>query len=280
MQYNLSIIISHYHIDNQINPLYKTLDSITKQINTEHVEIIVADDGSKYSNDIVKNYSNKIEIKNDVRNFYNLEGESLAAFLKTQNIENKFITKWIYLPKLIPCMSKARIINQSVKLAQSNQLLFLDDDNYLVSNNSIQNLLNLFENYQFIVGQVQNKNGYLRSYNSNRVQGTPSGIKKEIFNAVDGFGEWTEKYSCGVDSDFWIKTFNYFKHNNSLKACYSNQLRTCDSYSKRWKKYTRFLKELRLKYKFYQLYNCKNYKSKKYNHSRNKILWMDNLVNE
>ena len=46
MQYNLSIIISHYHIDNQINPLYKTLDSITKQINTEHVEIIVADDGS------------------------------------------------------------------------------------------------------------------------------------------------------------------------------------------------------------------------------------------
>ena len=111
-------------------------------------------------------------------------------------------------------MSKARIINQSVKLAQSNQLLFLDDDNYLVSNNSIQNLLNLFENYQFIVGQVQNKNGYLRPYNSNRVQGTTFGVDKTIFNEINGYGEWTIKMSNGVDSDIWWKLFQYSQKNN------------------------------------------------------------------
>ena len=177
-------------------------------------------------------------------------------------------------------MSKARIANKSVQLAKSNQLLFLDDDNYLISNNSIRNILNLFENYDFIVGQIQDNNGKLRSYNSYRVQGTTIGTKKDIFNQITGFGEWTEQYSCGVDSDFWIKIFNYFQKNNHLKACYSNQIITCDSHSKRWKKYTRFLKELRLKYKFYNLYNCKNYKNGKYNLSRNKKLWMDNLINE
>ena len=55
---------------------------------------------------------------------------------------------------------------------------------------------------------------------------------------------------------------------------------TCDSYSKRWKRYTGFLKELRLKYKFYNLYNCKNYKNEKYNLSRDKKLWIENLIDE
>ena len=177
MKYNLSTIISHYCPETQINPLHKTLNSIVKQIKNDNIEIIIADDGSNYSKDIMNNYSEKIEIQNDSRCFHLLEKEKLDLFLKTQNIENKFITKWIYLPKVIKCMSKARIANQSVKLSRSNQLLFLDDDNYLISNNSIRNILNLFENYDFIVGQIQDNNGKLRSYNSYRVQGTTIGTK-------------------------------------------------------------------------------------------------------
>ena len=220
MKYNLSIIISHYHLETQTNPLHKTLDSIMEQIANDNMEIIISDDGSNYSKDIMSNYSKKIEIQNDSRSFYVLEEEKLNVFLNKQNIKNKYINKWVYLPKLIKCMSKARVANQSVELSKSNQLLFLDDDNYLISNNSIKNMLNLFENYDFIVGQIQDKNGKLRSYNSHRVQGTTIGTKKEIFNQIAGFGEWTEQYSCGVDSDFWIKIFNYFQKKKYFKACY------------------------------------------------------------
>ena len=103
-------------------------------------------------------------------------------------------------------------------------------------------------------------------------------MNKDIFLQINGFGEWTEKHSCGVDSDFWIKLYNLFQINNNLKACYSNKISTYDSFSKRWKKYTKIFKEIKLKKDFFELYGCKNYKNAKYNLSRNKTLWMDNLI--
>ena len=280
MKCNLSIIIAHYYSKNTLkeNPLIKTLASILQQQQNYEIEIIIADDGSNYSKNILKNYSKKIDIYDDIRQIYILENEKLNLFLQEKNIQNNLITKWIYLPKLISCMSKAKVLNYSVEYAQSNNLFFLDDDNYLISNNTIINLLNLFNQYNFIVGQIKDNNGRLRPYNSSRVQGSTIGIKKSIFNKVQGFGEWTEKYSCGVDSDFWIKIFNYFKQTNDLKACYSNKIKTYNSCSKRWKKYTKIFKEIKLKNEFYNLYNCKNYKNVKYNLSRNKQLWIKNLI--
>ena len=46
----------------------------------------------------------------------------------------------------------------------------------------IIDLFNLFESYDFIIGQIKDSNGRLRSYSSNRVQGTTIGIKK--FNSI------------------------------------------------------------------------------------------------
>ena len=40
------------------------------------------------------------------------------------------------------------------------------------------------------------------------------------------------------------------------------------------------LQDFRLKKEFNKLYKCKNYKNKKYNLSRNKHLWMENLIEE
>ena len=102
--------------------------------------------------------------------------------------------------------------------------------------------------------------------------------EKDVFIDVKGFSEWTEKFSCGVDSDFWIKLYNKFSINENLKACYTNKISTYDSYSKRWKKYTKFLQDFALKKEFNNLYSIKNYKSSKYNLSRNKKLWISNLI--
>ena len=69
---DLSIIIAHYlPIDNQkLNPLIKTLESINSQKNNYNIEIIIADDGSDYTNDIINNFSKKKSIKDDKRDIY------------------------------------------------------------------------------------------------------------------------------------------------------------------------------------------------------------------
>jgi len=111
------------------------------------------------------------------------------------------------------------------------------------------------------------------------VQGTTIGLKKYIFNEINGLGEWTEDFSCGIDSDLWIKLYKFYERQN-FNACYTNKISTYDSYSKRWGKYTKILGDFKLKRMFEKLYGCKNYRSKRYNLSRNKKLWIKNLINE
>jgi len=280
MKNKISIIISHYYPDTKDfkNPLLETLKSIDKEnLDNQTFEVIIADDGSHYSKSIIDNYSKKIKIQKDVRSIYLAENESLNHFLKKNLIDYDFIKKWVYLPKLKNCMSKSRVLNYAVKKSSSENLLFLDDDNYFISSHSIKHTIKLLNNYNFIVGQIKDNNGRLRKFTSNRVQGTTIAINKKILLDAGSFGEWTEEFSCGIDSDLWIKLFNHHKQ-NQLNACFTNKLSTYDSHSKRWGKYTSFFKDFRLKKKFHEMYNCKNYKSKKYNLSRDKKLWIENLT--
>ena len=279
MKYDLSIIIAHFKPtgSENINPLIKTLDIIEQQKDNYNIQIIIADDGSNYTKSIIECYSNKISV-NKNKHLYSIEKLKLDNLLLDKKIRNKLITHWVYFPKYNNSMSKARVVNHAVKFASSNNLCFLDDDNYFISNNTIENILKLLNEYSLIFGQIKDNNGRLRKYASNRVQGTTIAVKKTIIESIDGFGEWTEEFSCGVDSDLWIKLYNFFKKNRNLKACYTDEFSTFDSYSKRWKKYTKFLKEFKMRKRFNELYNCKNYKNYKYNFSRQKKLWIENLI--
>lgn len=276
MTYDLSVIIAHFKPENLFdNPLLKTINELNQQKKEYKVEVTIADDGSLYNYSFLDNCS-RIE-KIDNKNIYILENKELKDFLIEQNLKVDGITKWIHFPKINNSMNKAFITNCGVNLSQSDKLLFLDDDNYFISNNSIENLINLFNNYDVVFGQIKDNNNRFRSYESYRVQGTTIGIRKEIFNKIGGLGEWTSEFSCAVDSDFWIKLYNYYINSN-LKGCYTNQISTYDSFSKRWKKYTKFFKEIKLRKKFNKLYNCKNYKNYRSNLSRQKKLWLDNLI--
>ena len=281
MKNNLSIIIAHYYPNSSDykNPLFKTLETINNEYQlNENLEVIIADDGSSYSNSIVNDYSKKINIENDNRDIYILENEKLKSFLDENSLNYSFIKGWVYLPKLVKCMSKARVLNYAYKISQNDNLLFLDDDNYFISNDSVQNTLQLFNIYSFIVGQIKDNKGRLRPFSSNRVQGTTIAIKKNILNDIKGFSEWTEEFSCGIDSDLWIRVYNYFNSKNSIKACYTNQLSTFDSHSKRWGKFTKIFKDWHIRKKFNELYQIKNYKKAHSNHSRKKDLWIENLL--
>ena len=279
MKNDLTVIIAHYKPkDSQlINPLLKTLEEISKQKNRYNIEVIIADDGSYYSNNIIENYSQKITIENDKREIYILKNNKLDDFLNINSIQSNLISNWVYLPKIVKCMSKARVTNYAVNESNSDNILLLDDDNYFISKNSIKSIINLINNYDVVIGQIKDNNGRLRKYNSNRVQGTTIGVKKNIFLEIEGLGEWTEDFSCGVDSDLWIKLYNYYIKNN-INVCYTNQISTFDSYSKRWKKYTKIFKDIKLKKEFNKRYSCKNYKNKKYNLSRQKKIWIKNLI--
>ena len=161
MKNKLSIIIAHYFPkeSDYDNPLQKTIEEIEKQLLGNEVEIIIADDGSSYTNQIINDYTKKIEIKNDSRDIYMLEGEKLKVMLNSINLNSSIIKRWIYLPKFIKCMSKARALNYATQFTQNDNLLFLDDDNYFISDNSINNLLNLFNEYDFIIGQIKDNGG-------------------------------------------------------------------------------------------------------------------------
>ena len=276
---DLSIIIAHYCTEKE-SEHYKsfltTLSEIKKQ-SYNKIEIIIADDGSNYSKPIIEKYSKVIDVKNDARKLFILENNILQNWLQSLDIKNELISKWLYMPKLTPCMSKARLWNFAAKYAKAENLFFLDDDNYFISKNSIYSICKLFEKYKIIFGQIRDSSDRLRSYSSNRVQGTTFGLKKEVLESIDGFGDWTEKISCGIDSDLWIKLFQY-SQKNKINACYTNQVQTYDSCSKRWKKYTKLFKDMRARREFMKLYGIKNYKNVKYNQSRNKSLWIQNLT--
>ena len=209
MTYDLSIIVAHFKPENLLdNPLLKTINKINQQKKEYKVEVTISDDGSFYNHSFLDNYS-RIE-KIDNKNIYILENKELKDFLIKQNLKVDGITKWIHFPKINNSMNKAFVTNCGVSLSQSDKLLFLDDDNYFISNDSIENLINLFNNYDLVFGQIKDNNSRFRSYESYRVQGTTIGIKKEIFNKIGGLGEWTSEFSCAVDSDFWIKLYNYY----------------------------------------------------------------------
>ena len=279
MTYDLSIIVAHFKPENLLdNPLLKTINKINQQKKEYKVEVTISDDGSFYNHSFLDNYS-RIE-KIDNKSIYILENKELKDFLIKQNLKVDGITKWIHFPKINNSMNKAFVTNCGVSLSQSDKLLFLDDDNYFISSNSANNAIELFNEYDFIAGQIKDNNGRLRSFSSNRVQGTTIGMKKNILFDIGGFGEWTEEYSCGIDSDLWIKLYNYFNSNKNLKACYTNRVCTYDSHSKRWGKFTKIFKEWNIRKKFKELYDCQNYKKAYYNPSRQKNKWIKNLIDE
>ena len=275
---DLSIIIAHFNPGNHpkcIESFHKTLNSI----NTSNysIEIIVADDGSMTNKNIPK--IAKKSFDQNGKNIYHLSDEILESWKQENDFNYPIIKHWLYLPKNDQVMGKARISNAAIKQTKSDNLFFLDDDNYFISKKPIENIMNFFKNYQLIIGQIKDNNNRYRPYSSNRVQGTTFGIKKEILINAGLFGEWTESTSSGVDSDLWWKLYHYFKHHTSLKACYTSKIQTIDSCSKRWKPFIKtFFRKRQLIKAFNIQHQCPNYSSAKYNPSRIKKNWLINLV--
>ena len=277
---DLSIIIAHYDPGNHpkhLNSFHKTLSIIQKEPLKKSIEIIIADDGSVPNKDI--QFSTKTTINQNGMEIYCLSDNQLDTWKEKRGFNYSNIKHWLYLPKTRPLMAKARIANAAILKAKSKKLLFLDDDNYFISKNSITSIINLLENFQLVIGQVQDKNGHLRSFSSNRVQGTTFGIEKNTIINAGLFGEWTEEISCAVDSDIWWKLYHYFQKFPKLKACYSSEIKTLDSCSKRWKPHIKqFFRHRAARKLFHKIHGCPNYRDVNKNPSRAKSNWLVDLT--
>jgi len=277
---DLSIIIAHYDPGNHLdclNSFQKTLTEILAQKYKYKIEIIIADDGSVSNKNIIQNGAYKINESG--KNIYHLTGDKLVKWKIEKGYHYTEITHWLYLPKTDLVMSKARIGNAATSLASSENLLFLDDDNYFITENSIAVIMNLLKEYQLVIGQIQDSNGRYRIYSSKRVQGTTFAVKKEILQNTGGFGEWTETVSSGVDSDIWWKLYHYFQKNPKLKACYTSQFQTVDSCSKRWKPHIKqIFRHRAVRKEFNKIHDCPDYRNPKHNPARNKSNWLKDLT--
>ena len=70
---DLSIIIAHYCTERpskHYDSFLKTLKLIKSQTSKLDIEVIVADDGSSYSNNISEEFSSKVAINDDERYIY------------------------------------------------------------------------------------------------------------------------------------------------------------------------------------------------------------------
>ena len=277
---DLSIIIAHYDPGSHpgcLNSFQKTLTEISAQKAGYKIEIIIADDGSASNENVIQNSTSQLNESGKI--IYNLTGEKLEQWKAEKGYNYTEIRHWLYLPKTEQVMSKARIGNAATSLASSDNLLFLDDDNYFTTENSIDVIMNLLEDYQLVFGQVQDSNGRYRSYTSKRVQGTTIAVKKEVIKNAGGFGDWTEAVSSAVDSDIWWKLYQYFQKNPDLKACYTSQFQTVDSCSKRWKPHIKqFFRHRAVKKEFNKIHLCPNYRNPNDNPSRIKSNWMVDLT--
>ena len=277
---DLSIIIAHYDPGNHpdcLNSFQKTLTEISAQKAEYNIEIIIADDGSTSNEDVIQNSTSQLNESGKI--IYNLMGEKFEQWKIKREYDYPEIRHWLYLPKTKQVMSKARIGNAAVKIATSENLLFLDDDNYFISDDSIATILHLLQEYQLVFGQVQDSNGRLRPFSSNRVQGTTFAFKRDIIINAGGFGDWTEAVSSGVDSDIWWRLYQYFQKNPELKACYTSQFQTVDSCSKRWKPHIKqIFRHRAVRKEFNKINGCPDYRSPIHNPARNKTNWLEDLT--
>ncbi len=277
---DLSIIIAHYDPGNHpdcVQSFHETIKKIFEQKESFSIEIIIADDGSPPHSEILQNYSDTRSESGKL--IYHLRGSKLQKYLEQLNLPEGFISNWIYLPKEKPQMGKARLGNAAIELAKADNILFLDDDNYFISENTISVIMEILMEYHLVFGQIKDSNGRLRPFSSNRVQGTTFAVKKNIMKSCGGFGDWTEKVSSGVDSDIWWKLYHYFQKHPKLKACYTSKVQTLDSCSKRWKPHIRqLLRHRAVRREFEKIHGCPNYRSARKNPSRVKTLWMENLL--
>lgn len=277
---DLSIILAHYLPEPShpcLEAVKRTIESLEAQVSDLEVEIIVCDDGSILPEKDI-NFQAEIPLS-DGRICRDYQGEAAQAIAESRlGAKTTHLSRWLYLPRTKSVSSKARLWNLAASIAQSDKLIYFDDDNYFLNPDSLDQFHVLLDHHKLVFGQIVDSNKRPRPYSSKRVQGSTFGLQKELLNKIGGFGEWTEAVSSGIDSDLWFKLYRELKDDDPYSAVFSTEIQTFDGCSKRWKPFVgSFFRHRVVRKEFYKQNGCKDYRSVKHNPSRDKTLWIKQL---
>ena len=221
---DITVIIAHYAPEEYYRIiLKKTIQSIRRQNFNGKITIIVADDGSQWSQQLLKsNEKIKIFSKEEIQSNVVLQDLDIDIYILGMRT-NEY--------------QKAILWNIATKITDCDDLVYLDDDHPFLRKNSLKKYKNLLKRNQFVIGRIINPDGKYRLYDDKTVQGTNFGMKHSLIDSVGGFGEYTSEWGAGEDSDVFWKVYLKLKTlSDTPLAVYAVEIITKDCASGRWKK--------------------------------------------
>ncbi len=272
----VSIIIAHYDPDIKTGYfrkiLMQTINSIRKQIFEGTIEIILCDDGSRWST--------KHLDTNEVIHFQKEE------ILQQAWLNDLDIDQYLYINSDQNYWA-IRLKDKAFSLASFDKILILDDDHPFTSKTAVARYDKYLDQYDFVRGRVIGPTGIPHLFSSRNAQGTNYGLKKELYFKFGGYGSYLFENGYGEDDDIlwniYTELTNSGKDLNSGKACFAGDIITKDLASGRWLPEDKEIKKDIMKSgepqphvvyfveKFTELYETPPNK----NPSKNRKLWME-----
>lgn len=223
----VSIIIAHYDPDGKTtfyrNILKRTLQSICNQVYDDQIEVILCDDGSKWST----NHLNTIE-------FVHYQKETIQ---QTEWLNDLEIDQYLYINSANNYWA-IRLKHKAFTLASYDKIVILDDDHPFMSNKAIQRYDAYLNKYDFIRGRIIGPTGIPHLFASRNAQGTNYGLKKDLYFKFGGYGDYLFENGYGEDDDILWNIFTTLTNSGKdlypRRAGFAGDIVTKDLVSGRW----------------------------------------------
>jgi hypothetical protein len=225
------------------------------------MEIILCDDGSDWSKDII-------------------QGDEIFIISDFKKIQNKYLTTLdVDLYLRIPSDRDYKCImlkEKAVKLSKYENILFLDDDTML-NNNALNKFHNYLKQYEFVKGRMIHSNKLPSTFFSREVQGTNYAMKKKLYNEFKGFSKYLIPDGLGEDDDITWKVYSTLekRHTKSKLACFAGDIIGKDLEAGRWQSGYKGKKISARRKEFEINFISTHGVSPNNNKSRHKKLWME-----
>lgn len=240
--------------------LQDTLNAVHSQKlpNDIDLTVVLSDDGSDYLRSHCRDSISILESNelDQIRSSYGLDVSDVV------------------LSPPSPYYLKADLFNHYLRAKGKHYdcLFFLDDDHPFVTEDCLLRAVQHFTaGYELIVGRLCDPNGYYRSYNDRRVQGTTFAVSYNVLASIGFFSDQVKVWGCGEDSDIFWKLYKYSQE-SGLRAIYDGNIQTVDRLTGRWRYAEKLAGGLEaFKAKFFEHHGVTPHN----NASRNKPEWME-----
>jgi len=262
---SITIIITHYsppeNSDHYKSVLANNINSLRSEKIDFPMEIILCDDGSEWSKDLI-------------------QGDDIYIIPDLKKIQNKYLTLLdVDLYLRIPSGRDYKCImlkEKAVELSKYENILFLDDDTIL-NRNALNRFKHYLNKYEYVKGRIINTDSMPNTFFSKEVQGTNYAIKKKLYKEFMGFSKYLFLDGFGEDDDITWQVYNTLEKRRSNKklACFAGDIIGKDLETERWSQGYKGKKVSVRRKEFEDNFISTHGVNPNNNKSRHKKLWME-----